>query len=341
MKKISLIIFIYLISLLALPLAAQAKTCSWNMSFSMSGDFIYNYTCSDYKLYDAFDSDCQEEKPNSSFICCCNEKGMDISQPVSQVKESKFKAPDLQIPIDTVDLSDVVCQVDENGDRSCSIPWIGQYISGIYQYAISIAGILAAVVLMAGGVLWLVSGGDSGRISKAKEMIIGSVSGLVILMASYIILYQINPNLVRFGGISVGEMGTSAVDTEPASDYGNPESTTDCNNCIEITQVPCKDGRLATVTIVEKLNAAYAASPPELGWRVTEAWPPTDEHKSKCHYNGNCVDVAIYPQDTANCTRVHQLISILKAAGLQVLNEYTGCAGVYTPHSTAGHLHVQ
>ena len=317
MKKISLAVFIYLISLLALPLAAQAKTCSWHLSYTFTGDYMQNFNCGDYNRYDGFDSDCQEERPDSTFICCCDEKGMQIETP-APVKASRFEAPDLQIPIDTVDLSDVVCQVDEDGQRSCSIPWIGQYISGIYKYSISIAGILAAVVLMAGGVLWLVSGGDSGQIGRAKEMIIGSVSGLVILMASYVILYQINPNLVKFGGISVGEKGASVIDSEPNSDYGNSNNSNECNNCAELIGIPYKNGNLANAALVEKLKSALANSPANLGWRVTEAYPASSAHNGKCHYNGMCVDVALYPpSNPADCSKVSQLISVMKGAGLQ------------------------
>ena len=84
------------------------------------------------------------------------------------------------------------------------MPWIGEYITGIYNYGVNIAGILAAIMLMAGGLLWLVSGGDAGRITQAKELIIGSVTGLIILAGSYIILIQIDPNLVKFAPLNIG-----------------------------------------------------------------------------------------------------------------------------------------
>jgi hypothetical protein len=75
---------------------------------------------------------------------------------------------------------------------------IGEYIKAIYTYAIGIVGILAAVVLMFGGVLWITAGGNNERISNAKSWIAASLSGLVLALCSYMILYTINPNLVEF-----------------------------------------------------------------------------------------------------------------------------------------------
>jgi len=50
---------------------------------------------------------------------------------------------------------------------------------------------------MGGGVLWLTSGGDSGKVGQAKELISGSLIGTVILFSSWIILNTINPDLLK------------------------------------------------------------------------------------------------------------------------------------------------
>lgn len=120
--------------------------------------------------------------------------------------EPLYKIPELQIQIDGVEFSEVNCDVSEDGKTSCQVPWIAQYIKGIYQYAISIGGILAAIVLMAGGIFWLISAGSADRINKAKSLISGSLIGLFILLTSYVILYEINPNLVQFKKIEIGKI---------------------------------------------------------------------------------------------------------------------------------------
>jgi hypothetical protein len=75
---------------------------------------------------------------------------------------------------------------------------IAKMIKGFYNYGIGIAGILAAIMLMAGGLIWLTSAGNSEKITQAKNIMSGSVIGLVILFSSWMLLRTINPALVDF-----------------------------------------------------------------------------------------------------------------------------------------------
>lgn len=111
-----------------------------------------------------------------------------------------LKPPALQITIPDLSFS------DNKG------LWIGEYIQAIYNYAIGIVGILAAIVLMFGGLLWMTAGGETGRVSEAKEWIKASLLGLVIALSSYVILQTINPDLVNFRPIEVADIKN--LDTE-------------------------------------------------------------------------------------------------------------------------------
>lgn len=101
--------------------------------------------------------------------------------------QTEFKP---QVPIPGLDYSKV--------QSSGSTKAIGEYVKGIYKYAIGIVGILAAVVLMFGGVLWLTAGGNNEQITSAKAWIGASLTGLVLALSSYMILATINPALVDF-----------------------------------------------------------------------------------------------------------------------------------------------
>ena len=74
---------------------------------------------------------------------------------------------------------------------------IANYIKAIYKYAIGIVGILAAIVLMFGGVRWIVAGGNTTQISEAKAWIGAALTGLVLALTSYLILNTVNPALVN------------------------------------------------------------------------------------------------------------------------------------------------
>jgi len=81
---------------------------------------------------------------------------------------------------------------------------IGMYIKAIYKYAIGIVGILAAVVLMFGGLLWLTAGGNTNQVGEAKAWIGASLTGLLIALCSFMIMATINPKLVEVGSIDPG-----------------------------------------------------------------------------------------------------------------------------------------
>lgn len=186
-----------------------AAACSWeivtvsSMPSISGGGTSQTGGCEPKGLATSPGTNCQSlAKPKhsaalgQSLVCCCPKKAV-------APKNTLFKAPDIQIEIPGMEkLSDINCAEGE----SCEIPWLGQYIRGIYNYAIAVAGILAALVLMAGGVLWLLSRGEASKITKAKELIIGSVVGLVILTGSYLLLTIINPNLVNLQNIKIANL---------------------------------------------------------------------------------------------------------------------------------------
>lgn len=84
---------------------------------------------------------------------------------------------------------------------------IGSYIIAIYKYAIGIVGILATVVMMIGGIIWLTAGGNSTRIEDAKSWISASLTGLIIALCSFLILSTVNPALTTFKPINPDIVG--------------------------------------------------------------------------------------------------------------------------------------
>lgn len=74
---------------------------------------------------------------------------------------------------------------------------LAEFIAFVYKYGLSVASILAILVIIFAGVQWTISGGNSEAISSAQHKIYGAVIGLVILAAAYTILYTVNPDLVN------------------------------------------------------------------------------------------------------------------------------------------------
>src|SRR3989339_61451 len=93
--------------------------------------------------------------------------------------------------------------VTEGEERYFYLPYIGEYVSALYNYVLGIVGILAVVVIIFAGGIWLTAGGSPERIKTAQEYIFGAVTGVVLAFGSYLILYTINPDLVRFDAMKV------------------------------------------------------------------------------------------------------------------------------------------
>lgn len=72
------------------------------------------------------------------------------------------------------------------------------YIASIYKMAIGIAGALAVLMIVIGGIQYTASMGNPGAIGAAKTRIWAAISGLILALFSYIILNTINPDLVNF-----------------------------------------------------------------------------------------------------------------------------------------------
>jgi hypothetical protein len=189
---------------------AFAADCYWKERITTpSGEYsppMVTGGCTDEEYKSCAGQCAENTRPaihgTTDYFCCpINEADL------APLPAPKFVLPDLQIKIPGLDFSPASCTTDDGQKYQCSIPWIGEYVKAIYNYGFSIAAILAALVLMAGGVLWLVSGGDASKVTQAREYITGSIVGLIILAASYILLIQINPELVKFKPISVGAIG--------------------------------------------------------------------------------------------------------------------------------------
>ena len=124
------------------------------------------------------------------------------AQSESQLTESLNFKPQVSIPLSefTAKQEVSVGKVNENTGKMES-DLLGRYMLAIVNYALAAVAILATVVLMGGGLLWLTSRGDSSQVGKAKGLIGGSLTGMILLLCSWIILNTINPKLTEFQSI--------------------------------------------------------------------------------------------------------------------------------------------
>lgn len=131
--------------------------------------------------------------------------------------------PRIRIPGVSFTAKEDLKQIEDDGNTYLSIPFLGEYISSVYQYAIVVIGILAVIMIIIAGFQWVMSAGNSDGIASAKNRITGAVIGLIIALGSYTLLFTINPELVQFRNLRV--LYVKGVPFEATYAEGEPPAT--------------------------------------------------------------------------------------------------------------------
>lgn len=72
-----------------------------------------------------------------------------------------------------------------------------KYASNIFILSLGIAAVLAVFMIVVGGVQYAATSINPSAKEAAKKRIWGAISGLLIILGAYLILYTINPDLVN------------------------------------------------------------------------------------------------------------------------------------------------
>lgn len=117
------------------------------------------------------------------------------------------QTPDIPLQIPIYDKSgtrvESLAGCTKNGDAiTCGA--LAQYIKILYEWLVRAAAILAAVMFTWGGFLWLTAGGNTGRLGQARTILANALTGLVLALGSYTLLYTINPKLIELKPIQLG-----------------------------------------------------------------------------------------------------------------------------------------
>ena len=73
---------------------------------------------------------------------------------------------------------------------------ITETVVGIINAVIGILGLVAVVVVIIGGINYMTSSGDAGKVKKAKDTILYGVIGMVICVLAFAIVNFVISNIV-------------------------------------------------------------------------------------------------------------------------------------------------
>ncbi len=111
------------------------------------------------------------------------------------------------------------------------------YINYLYIIAIFLAGIIALLGLVVGGIQFMTSGGSGEKVTTAKQRMVGGILGLVILFSAHMILTKLNPDLLTLKTAELKPVaGLNLVGTNPQGEtimVPAPRNLSDVDRVIE------------------------------------------------------------------------------------------------------------
>lgn len=83
------------------------------------------------------------------------------------------------------------------------VNFIGEYVEALYRWMIYAAAIVAVVLMMIGGLQWMLAGGNAAGVGKAKKRIADAITGLVLILAAYTIAFLVDPETTKFDALVI------------------------------------------------------------------------------------------------------------------------------------------
>ena len=79
---------------------------------------------------------------------------------------------------------------------------LADFLKSVYNFGVAAAAVLAVLMIAWGGIEYMTTEAFQGK-SDAKDKIWNAIFGLLLVLASYLILWTINPDIIKLPGSSL------------------------------------------------------------------------------------------------------------------------------------------
>ncbi len=129
------------------------------------------------------------------------------------------------------------------GITRLSVPNFPTYIRYLFIFSLSIITFLALAQMIIGGIIYILAAGNVAKIEDAKDTIKQALLGLGLILASYLLLRTINPDLVRLNLSLSGVTVNPSLPSSPSPQYPTVGTPCSPNGAISAGMLLCKDGK--------------------------------------------------------------------------------------------------
>jgi len=213
---------------------------------------------------------------------------------------------------------------------------LNSYLSGFLGLAIGVGAMISMLILAYYGFQYALSDSSSLKM-EYKNKIWDILGGFFLIISAYAIVRTINPKILPVDGFVIDintpfNQGTSSTVTTGSSTSHNGQRTNspsgtyvnngvyynDCTNCASLQSFNIAGSGSVNSSFGEKLKKLQSSFN---GFRSTEAWPPTRNHRDECHKNGTCIDAVLSAGYSAN--NIVAFATAARNAGVRAVFEIT------------------
>ncbi len=240
-----------------------------------------------------------------------------------------------------------------------------EFINSLYLYAIVISGTLAVIMIVYGGIRYVVEAGNAAAQKDAQDIIMSSVWGILLLAGAFVILNTINPQLTVLKNPGLEKIAEVKPDENlNEAEYISPDSaaggfdggttigcTTDNLSPAELQQTRTLASNLLSDSVSGfKLNDTSSCDRGDNPYKnvsdvkngslpVVCDWDPSDGYdpSSKSNFSGTCQTACVSGSRTGKTTLCPNLLLGLTNLKQRVKNsEIPG----FSVTSITGYLHA-
>lgn len=101
----------------------------------------------------------------------------------------------LALPLVSLALTNTQLGLDNAGKIGLGQADLKDTINSVVGVLLGFLGILAVLLIMYGGFMWMTAAGDETKVEKAKHIIMSGIIGIVIILAAYAIAQFVITNI--------------------------------------------------------------------------------------------------------------------------------------------------
>ncbi len=262
---------------------ASADACNTYCINSTQSSYTYSCTLSDGSSYTVYQGSVTT---------------MNSLTGAPETEDADFVVPTLLVPIPGFSNSsnsnnDFSVPTTSNDGVHTNVNFLAEYINAIYGWILGAAALVAVVMMMLGGLQYVLARGKPKYIDKAKTRITNAITGIVLLLAAFNVAYLIDPRLTNLEALGVQNVAEIEYFPPDGEDTNITPNTMLTGSTVPISGdyiiAGCNEGCAIDAETLTALQTAATAFHSATGKHVTIASATRSLGKQASLFYENCL----------------------------------------------------